>query len=376
MQFQRVFFIRSRWPGGGVENVVTSVIDLMKNDMGLDPVLVLEEEPKVQVPDCQVIVLGMDEITDLPLKGHPINIMRYLYRRIRYVQKLKRQVKTRKGDIVVALNPEMSGVFKYLFNNVPVVSWIHGSLVAFWSKSGFWPLIRSGFKKVDAIIVLSEQMLQEVTKLCPEVRQKTFIVHNPITVKPVPGVYNPLNHRCVYVGRFSNSDKRLDRLLKAFKLFSNEYDDWRLTLVGDGKDRQFLEYLIEQLALSEQVDISGWKSDAWQYIADTGGASFLALTSDHEGFSMALCEAAANGLPVVALDCPVGPSAIVLDGVNGVLVPFGTTEDETVQRLADAFSAIACGRLVFDEVTVRNSINRYMPDVVKKEWEEFLRSME
>jgi len=91
---------------------------------------------------------------------------------------------------------------------------------------------------------------------------------------------------------------------------------------------------------------------------------------------MALCEAAANGLPVVALDCPVGPSAIVLDGVNGVLVPFGTTEDETVQRLADAFSAIACGRLVFDEVTVRNSINRYMPDVVKKEWEEFLRSME
>lgn len=376
MAFKRVFFIRSFWPGGGLENVVSSVIRIMKEEMALDPVLVLAEEPVAKVPNCQVVVLGTGKVTDFQIKGHPINLMKYIYKRIVYVARLKCVLELNHGDVVVALDPEMSWVFKYLFKNVPVVPWIHGSLKAFWSKSGLWPLIRLGFKKSDAIIVLSEPMLQEVSELCPEARQKTFIVHNPITVKPIPGVYNPFNHRCVYVGRLRNSEKRLDRLLKAFKLFNVEHGDWRLTLVGDGEDRQFLESLIEQLGLGEQVDISGWKSDAWQYISDTGGASFLTLTSDHEGFPMALCEAVANGLPVVALDCPVGPSAIVLDGVNGVLVPFGTTEDETVQRLVDAFSAIACGRLVFDEVTVRNSINRYMPDVVKKEWEEFLRSME
>jgi len=376
MQSQRVFFIRAFWPGGGLENVVTSVINLMKNDMGLDPVLVLGEEPKAQVPDCQVIILGMDKITDLPLKGHPINIIRYLYRRVRYVQELKRQLKPKKGDIIVTLDPEMAGILKGLFSNVPVATWIHGSLSAFWSKSGLWPFVMTGFKRCDAIIVLSERMLEEVTRLYPEATGKTFVIHNPIDLKAIPGVYNASNPRCVYVGRIKNSEKRLDRLLKAFEHFSRQHRGWRLTLVGDGEDRAFIQSVVEQLGLDECVDISGWKSDPWRYISDTGGASFLALTSDHEGFSMALCEAAANGLPVVALDCPVGPSAIVLDGVNGVLVPFGTTEDETVQRLVDAFSAIACGRLVFDEVTVRNSINRYMPDVVKKEWEEFLRSME
>ena len=102
----------------------------------------------------------------------------------------------------------------------------------------------------------------------------------------------------------------------------------------------------------------------------------MVLSCDFEGSPLTIVEAMMNGLPVVSLDCPVAPSAIVLDGVNGILVPFGSTEGETVQRLADAFCTIASGRLVFDEVTVLNSVNRYMPDVVKNGWEEFLRSME
>jgi len=348
----------------------------MKSDMGLDPVLVTGEEPKTQVPDCQLIALEVDQVYNLPLKGHPINIMRFLSRRVRYVQELKRQLKPKKGDIIVTLDPEMASILKGLFSSVPVVTWIHGSLSAFWSKSGLWPFVKSGFKRCDAIIVLSEPMFEEITRLYPEATEKTFVIHNPIDVKAAGGVYNPSNPRCVYVGRIKNSVKRLDRLLRAFEHFSRQHRGWRLTLVGDGPHRALIQSEVEKLGLAECVDISGWKSDPWRYISDTGGASFLALTSDNEGFGMVLCEAAANGLPVVALDCPVGPSEIVLDGVNGILVPFGSTEDETVQRLVDAFSAIASGRLVFDENTVRNSVNRYMPDVVKKEWEEFLRAME
>ncbi len=359
-----------------METVVTSVIKLMKNDMGLDPVLVLADEPKAQVPDCQLIVLGVDQVYDVPLKGHPINIIRFLSRRARYVQKLKWQVKPKKGDIIVALDPARAGILKGLFSSVRVATWIHGSLSAFWSKTRSWPFVKSGFKRCDAIVVLSERMFEEVTRLFPDATEKTFLIHNLIEVKAIPGVYNPSSRRCVYVGRIENISKRLDRLLRAFELFSRQHRGWRLTLVGDGEDRAFIQSVVEQLGLAECVDISGWKSDPWRYISDTGGASFLALTSDHEGFGMVLCEAAANGLPVVALDCPVGPSEVVLDGVNGILVPFGSTEDETIQRLADAFSTIASGRVVFDENTVRNSVNRYMPDVVKKEWEKFLRAME
>jgi len=151
-----VFFIRASWPGGGAESVVTSVIKLMENDMGLDPVLVLPEEPKVQVPDCKLIVLGVDQVHNLPLKGHPINTIRFISRRVRYVQELKRQLKPKKGDIIVTTDPEMASILKRLFSGVPIVTWIHISLSARLSKSGLWPFVKRGYKRCDAIIVLNE----------------------------------------------------------------------------------------------------------------------------------------------------------------------------------------------------------------------------
>jgi len=74
----------------------------------------------------------------------------------------------------------------------------------------------------------------------------------------------------------------------------------------------------------------------------------------------------------VSTDCPVGPSEIVQDKKNGLLVPFGASEQETIENLAKAFCGMVDGEMQFEEEELRVSVNKQAPISVRKQWEEFL----
>jgi glycosyltransferase involved in cell wall biosynthesis len=60
-------------------------------------------------------------------------------------------------------------------------------------------------------------------------------------------------------------------------------------------------------------------------------ASIYALSSRFEGMPLVLLEAMHMGLPMVAFDCEYGPSELISDGYNGILVENGRAE-----KLAEA----------------------------------------
>ncbi|MGQ0533489.1 MAG: glycosyltransferase [Caulobacteraceae bacterium] len=97
----------------------------------------------------------------------------------------------------------------------------------------------------------------------------------------------------------------------------------KVLILGDGPDREALIGLAADLGLGGRVIIPGRLPNPFPLLAS---ADIFALCSNGEGFPNALVEAMALGVPVVATDCPSGPSEIIAE------TPRGLTSSAAVSR--------------------------------------------
>ncbi|MDQ4071214.1 MAG: glycosyltransferase family 4 protein [Actinomycetota bacterium] len=112
-------------------------------------------------------------------------------------------------------------------------------------------------------------------------------------------------------------EKGHDVVLNAFRLVRDEVPDARLVLVGEGEARARLEAQSRRLDLGESVHFAGVVDEVWPYLAE---AHVFTLGSRSEAFGVAIAEAMAAGLPVVA-PAVGGVLDLVSPGVSGQLFP-------------------------------------------------------
>jgi glycosyltransferase involved in cell wall biosynthesis len=106
----------------------------------------------------------------------------------------------------------------------------------------------------------------------------------------------------------------------------------RFLAVGQGPEEREVVNIHDALALGEQFRLLGYRSDALRLLA---GADLFVLASRHEGLPVALMEAMALGLPVVATTVGGIPD-VVTPGVEGLLV-----QPRRPELLADAIAELA-----------------------------------
>ncbi len=122
--------------------------------------------------------------------------------------------------------------------------------------------------------------------------------------------------RVVFVGRLA-TEKGLDALVDAWSLVRAEVPGSLLTLIGEGPERPRLAARIGRLGLDDAVAMPGASADPSGVVR---GSDLFVLPSREEGMSIALLEAMALGIPVVASAIP-GNLALMTDGVHGRLAP-------------------------------------------------------
>ena len=125
----------------------------------------------------------------------------------------------------------------------------------------------------------------------------------------------------VYVGRLEAS-KRLDQLVAAWRAVADRWPHARLWLAGEGPERAALLRQIEARQLSDRVSLVGM-FDQIDVLLDA--ADLFVSPSPDGDLPMALLEAMAAGLPVVARDTRGNREAVV-EGQTGLLVPPGDAQ--------------------------------------------------
>jgi glycosyltransferase involved in cell wall biosynthesis len=120
--------------------------------------------------------------------------------------------------------------------------------------------------------------------------------------------------RLLFVGRLS-AQKNLPQLLDALEGVSQRFDT---VLVGNGELERSLKAHAERLGLVN-VTFPG-RADGDDLLGHYGSADVFVLPSEREGMPLALLEAQAMALPIVATDIP-GTRDLVVDGELGTLVP-------------------------------------------------------
>lgn len=118
----------------------------------------------------------------------------------------------------------------------------------------------------------------------------------------------------IAVGRVERP-KGYDLLLDAVHRLVSEGVSVKLIIVGEGSDQPRLSKKAQDLGLGNRVEFTGYMNR--DQLAKTMRKSDLYVSgSEQEGFSLALLEALASGLPVVATDVG-GVAEVVEDGRTG-----------------------------------------------------------
>jgi glycosyltransferase involved in cell wall biosynthesis len=244
--------------------------------------------------------------------------------------------------------PVYSGEIATQLRSVPLVSTFHdvyrlnewvesqGSLI--WGFLGHLATAVAARLPHDKIIVPSPQCRKKMIALGIR-SEKIAVIANGVDLSLFDSVRaEKASSQILYVGRLTRL-KCVDRLICAFAEVSRQVPETQLKIVGHGPEGANLRRLARRLKLQAKVIFTGVTPTYDAVARYFKESDVFVLPSRVEGESIAVKEAMAASLPVIAMKCGgSGVLSLVQDGENGFLVePSQPTMlvDRMIQLLQD-----------------------------------------
>lgn len=253
---------------------------------------------------------------------------------IRYLRRLTGMSRRTRIIHTHLLTSSVYGSVAGLLTRRPVVCTFHGTV----DLAGAQRMIDVKFRIISdlahaRVVFVSDWLRRAFLSAVPLNPERTRVIYNGIDVSRFhPGPCGSVRRELgaddgdILVGAVGNvrPTKGYDVLLRAAALLCRRSDRYRFVLVGDADGPLYgeLRALHAELGLEDRFRFAGFREDIPDVMRSL---DVYVSSSTAEGFSLTTVEAMACGVPVVATRSG-GPEEIVRDGVNGSLVPVGSSE--------------------------------------------------
>lgn len=335
---------------GGAQRVCVTVANwLVKQNYSVNLVVVDDSDPALQKDLHQEVSVSF---LDVPSTKRSFTAFH-------------RYIKTHQPETILTFNQHVTIVllilrsvfqheYRLVARNRNTLSAERKYMDSLWHKYIVHYLTKGLYRYSDTIIAQSEGMASDLIENYNVSEDTVVVINNPVSQEILRYQdevgESKKEHQILYVGELSHQ-KRIDRLIQAFKICAGEDDKLQLKIVGDGPKRNELVELCTNLGIEDRVEFCGEVDKVAEYYLSSRAT---VLTSRYEGFPNVLVESISLGTPVVAFDCPSGPAEIISNGKNGYLVEQNDI-DSLSERILDIINCPPSNS------TVLSTSGRYKP---------------
>ncbi|MCL4151984.1 UNVERIFIED_CONTAM: hypothetical protein GTU68_048769 [Idotea baltica] len=209
---------------------------------------------------------------------------------------------------------------------VPIVTTLHGTDITLVGSHPFYkPAVTFSINKSDAVTTVSKSLKEDTLRL--------FDIKNDISVVPNFIDLEKYNHGFTDCqrGMMAKDNEKIithisnlrpvKRVQDVIKIFNNIQKEMpaKLMLVGEGPEREKVEYHCQQLGILDKVIFFGRSNEIDKILCFS---DLFLLPSQTESFGLAALEAMASGVPVISSNTG-GIPEVNIHGVSGYLSNVG-----------------------------------------------------
>ena len=301
---KRVLFIINSLAGGGAERVMCTLLRASQGELG----------------DCRISLLLLDREAaayEVP-RWVAVEQLDCRHSLVRSIWSVWRALRRARPDLTVSfltrsnvaniIAGTLLGIPAIISERVNTSSHLGSGAGAAIARA----LVKATYPRARRIIAVSQGVADDLRASFGVRSERMAVIANPIDLDairaqaargaplPIDGPY------AVTMGRLV-PNKNFAMLIEAF---ARSGIAGKLLILGDGPERAALTRRVEALGLAGRVAMPGFLDNPFPTLAR---ADFYVSPSNAEGFPNSLLEAMSVGLPVIATNCPSGPSEVLAD---------------------------------------------------------------